>query len=1245
MYATVKRRGRHDRGAVVGGRTLKSRVHVLVVSVGVAIVFLLVVYASLVAFTTRTHFPDSRLEAAVRDTLEEAGRAFSPAELERITELNVEGRGITSLDGIEQLANLAVLNLRGNRVADLTPLATLSRLQHVSLRDNNITSLEAVRLDALSALAELRSLDLRDNRGPSHPERPGDRDRLSDIAVLSGFEQLEVLDLADNHIADISALSGLTRLRRLDLRNNPLALEDVTALETLTQLEYLNLRATGITDLEGIQDLQHLGYLNLHSNSGITSIVPVAELSQLHTLILRGVPIGPEIDRIGALGALRRLNIRDSGVSDLTPLARLMEEGALQDDPEQGVYAEIDIRENPVHLRGDHDGYQVLEPHWRNVSRREPAVLPPPLSREIVISEVVSNAAAGPGEGGNEDATVSSDWIELYNRRESPVDLSGYYLSDHADRSTRWSFPEGARIDGHSRMIVWASGHDQEEADTVGPDGHFRTSFRLSAAGEAVLLTAPDGITRVDAVWIPPLPPGVSYGLQDTDGEAFVMYSEPTPGEANSGALRHRRLAFSHEQGLYTDGFDLEITVQAGFDDRDISLYYSLDGSIPDPAAVRDPSSYEVMNYEADELESWYERTYRYEAPVSVRADAEAGYTIADSLVDVPRIIDIDTTSPDAEFWEWQPPRSDTVRATTVRAAAFAREPSTGEYRRVSRVESATYIVTPLGSDRFSLPVVSIITPPSGLFDYDDGVYVAGRIDSESVSDDRTWMAREANYSQSRELPVHLSYFERPQGDPVLSIDAGVRIHGSFSRSHPLKSLRLYARREYDVNNYFEHSFFPNATRRDRPGSQVERYKRLLLRSGQSLFRSHMQDAVIHSHLTDHVYVDLLRYRPVVHFVNGEYWGIKNLRERFDRFYLESVYGLDPDEVIVVENPYGTGQRLVEGRPGEHLPFVELVRFIENADMDDSEHYRRVERSIDVLSFIDYNITRIYAADRDGVNKHVAVWRRRGEYEADAPYGHDGRWRWHTWDLDNAFMDQNNTMEFYANDGAEDEAQQSEQDGSRVASDTEERPQHRDESLTSMLVNLLRNDEFRALFLNRFAGLLNTVFQPDEMVSSFDRAEAALEPEIAEHVDRWGYPFSVDAWRDEVQLHRDFATERLAVQRQHILEYFQRRGYDLPGTYELETGSRQPSGGYVRVSQVDVDRATPGVSGRSSWRGIWFTGVPLVLEAVPEPGYRFSAWHGDTEAAAGADAATERRIALEATGNAALFASFEPVRE
>lgn len=336
-------------------------------------VLLTAAYIILTALVRKSPFPDEALEAAVHDQLGTRGNYLSLNELETLTELDASGRGIETLEGIEALPNLRRLYLSDNRVEDLSPLTGLTRLVAIDLSNNYITEPDAVNLAELAVLSELAELRLANNRESAHPEQPGDAGRLWDISVLAEFSALEVLDLGDNHIEDISPLSDLEYLRVLDLRDNRLNEDAAEALKPLTQLESLNLRGNDLRDIEPISDLLQLEYLNLHSNRQIESILPIAPLTRLRTLILRGVPVGEQAGVLREFGNLVQLNVRDTGLSDLTVLAELMEQGALQDRPEENIFAELDIRENPV---ANAAGYQVLQPYWNRIAVRHPLELP-----------------------------------------------------------------------------------------------------------------------------------------------------------------------------------------------------------------------------------------------------------------------------------------------------------------------------------------------------------------------------------------------------------------------------------------------------------------------------------------------------------------------------------------------------------------------------------------------------------------------------------------------------------------------------------------------------------------------------------------------------------------------------------------------------------------------------------------------------------------------------------------------------
>ncbi|MFP4153008.1 MAG: leucine-rich repeat domain-containing protein [Alkalispirochaeta sp.] len=330
-------------------------------------------YWFLTVMVPESPFLDERLEAAVREELGVRGRYIPVSELEALTELDASERGIESLEGIEGLPNLRVLNLGGNRVDDLRPLTQLDRLASLDLRDNYIADLEAVHLERLAVLSELSELSLRNNRESAHPEEPDNIARISDISAIAALTGLERLDLRNNHVEDLAPLAELEALRYLDLRGNRLTEDAVEVLEPLRRLEHLNLRDNDLRDISALASLERLVYLNLHSNTRIESIAPLGGLPRLGTLVAQGVPIGDDAGILRELINLERLNVRETELRDLSVLAELMEQGALQDHPEENVFAEVDIRENPI---GSAEEYEALEPYWENIAVRHPEELP-----------------------------------------------------------------------------------------------------------------------------------------------------------------------------------------------------------------------------------------------------------------------------------------------------------------------------------------------------------------------------------------------------------------------------------------------------------------------------------------------------------------------------------------------------------------------------------------------------------------------------------------------------------------------------------------------------------------------------------------------------------------------------------------------------------------------------------------------------------------------------------------------------
>jgi hypothetical protein len=162
-----------------------------------------------------------------------------------------------------------------------------------------------------------------------------------------------------------------------------------------------------------------------------------------------------------------------------------------------------------------------------------------PAEPAVVISEFLAlNGSKQPltaGELLDEDGD-SSDWLELYNPTDAPVDLQGWYLTDDPNDLTRWELPAVALDPGQCRM-VFASGKNRDN-----PQGPLHTNFQLAGGEGFLALVRPDGRTIAHAYDYPPQAGDIAYGLGGGSETtvAVVLVPESAPAQAlipSDGAL------------------------------------------------------------------------------------------------------------------------------------------------------------------------------------------------------------------------------------------------------------------------------------------------------------------------------------------------------------------------------------------------------------------------------------------------------------------------------------------------------------------------------------------------------------------------------------------------------------------------------------------------------------------------------------------------------------------------------------
>ena len=687
--------------------------------------------------------------------------------------------------------------------------------------------------------------------------------------------------------------------------------------------------------------------------------------------------------------------------------------------------------------------------------------------KDIVISEVMtSNASFAPDSDGDHP-----DWIELWNPTSNPISLENYQLVH--DEVDQWTFPS-LTLSPNQYLVVYASGKNR----TI---GELHTNFLLSRNGETVELHRPSGVDRFD---IPELPSNSSFGRQLNAPGKICFFAYPTPGVQNvPECFEDTTLGaptLSHSSGFYDQSFTLDVEAPGA----SRTLYYTLDGSFPDP--VLNPT-----------------RTQKYTKPIAVSPLPEITGPLSQ----------IDTTITDpvmrfsAIFRNAPRTSTDIQPAVTVRIRSLYSEET-----------SATFFIGRQHTQ--SLPAVSLLLNPAHLFDDETGIYVAGNIykkwRTSSQFDPNYGWSTPANYTaigRAWERPhaenpfdsVRFQYCTAVNCENPISI--GIRTHGNASLINPMRSLRLYARNDYK-NPRFTSDFF---------GQEYSGWSTLVLRNGGNNQRGmtdrfHFNDMLFQTAMKD-LAASTQLFQPVNVYINGEYWGIHALGERYDEQFISIKYGVNKDNVAIVDLNEAT---LVPRPVMSHWEnLVVRARTLSPT----SAHQKDIESSMDVTSFFDYIIGHTYAGNTDWPANNTLMWRSLSTDTSTESQMDDQRWRWMIMDLDrigasNDDPDVTTTALL-----------------TRIGPDSQH-PQAR------LLHGLLRFPELRQQFFARYAFHLNTTFSPTRMNTNLNALVAQVGTEMNRHDQRWLPLESSENYMScpqRVQQIREFISQRPAELRMQLL--------------------------------------------------------------------------------------------------------------
>lgn len=570
---------------------------------------------------------------------------------------------------------------------------------------------------------------------------------------------------------------------------------------------------------------------------------------------------------------------------------------------------------------------------------------------------------------------------------------------------------------------------------------------------------------------------------------------------------------FSIESGFYDEPFELRIIAEKGDE-----IYYTIDGSMPDRNSEKYTGPILLENASSNE-NVWAERT-----DVFIWGDYEA----PDYKID---------------------------KANVIRAVSY-------KGNEKSNVATAVYFIG-LNAEKYeNLPVVSIVTDPANLFDYEKGIYVLGKTaeDNPEGAEEGDVLFYRANYKERGEeweRPACFQYFSADRSE-VYEQAIGIRIRGANSRHYAQKSFNLYAGMMYDNKECFDFDRYSQETT-------------LCLSSGGNDRTLKMKDAVS-AMLTKNLGISVTDYQPCLLFLNGEYWGLYYLTEHIDSEYLGTKYGIQEDNVVLIK----TKDRTMEGEDalGEEL-YDELIDFLEKTDMSSDDAYEELDQRVDIQNLINYYTVELYLHNKDWPHNNVAMWRTKrkgdGEYE-------DTKWRWILFDTN-----------YYSCMG------------------TYSAPKNSFETLLRediWLLKLLQNQKFKEQFITSFMDICNTTFERNHVAEVIDKMALEIAAPMREEYQRFPDSSVEKEFNEYVSEMKDFFHYRY----EYISLYAGQETKMTQGIGQIVLLLDDETEGSVKINSVFPDLSM------GSWIGNYYRDVPICLSAIAKEGYKFSHWETTTKA-------------------------------
>ena len=533
---------------------------------------------------------------------------------------------------------------------------------------------------------------------------------------------------------------------------------------------------------------------------------------------------------------------------------------------------------------------------------------------------------------------------------------------------------------------------------------------------------------------------------------------------------------------------------------------------------------------------------------------------------------------------------SETEEVQTIKAKGYYTDDQ-GELQE-TKVYTYTYILGNNVFQRYDTYVVSITGDPDGLFGYENGIFVPGKIRDEylaanpDITPENISPVADANYmlkGEQAEREVTLQMFSS-SGEDLLTQNCGLRLFGNATRSKSQKSYQLFARKKYDESGNF-HVQTADDILSQEDGTILDKHNRLWFRnSGDDYEHGFIRDSVIQSLARQSGFEMACQDIPVAIYINDEYYGFSWMREPFHDGSMRNLYGdYNGQFVTLTLNEYApiVVPEAVEEKQAELEPYAEdyteIYQKFARADLTDEATYQALCERIDVDNYLRYYAIEIYVGNCDWPFTNVKAYRyfaEDGIYTPGTVF--DGKYRYLLFDTD-VSMSLESTYTGYSVDA----------DTLALLIRTEHSP---------LFNGLMAREDCRNMLVNIFCDLMNSGFSPENACATLMDMEQARHNELEHFINEAGL-LSEDVTYDTVMEEVDTVYDYFENRPSYMYDILQA---DFPVVYSYYVDVNRLD--HTQISVNHIENVSEGFHGK------YFAECGLTLKAVPEEGYLFDHW-------------------------------------